>query len=290
MITTNMVMTTITTIVITITTTIITTIMISTLLNHPIGMTTAEAAETTTDRFMRKDRLLLLAQRGFIPILCLWQTLAILKIEFSNHSQSKRMRWSKKFALCILKESTYSEQLKQNFPNGWTETAISIQLTLTSITIVQWLARLKDMGDKRAEEQMIKANLRLVVSIAKKYHNKGLPMGDLVQEGNIGLMKAIEKFDYRRGFKFSTYATWWIRQAITRGIADQANTIRTPVHVHEILNRLRNTERELSQKLGRDPSDEELAEAMERGDQQFTPACSRRAVLYSVWLARVGNW
>jgi RNA polymerase primary sigma factor len=128
------------------------------------------------------------------------------------------------------------------------------------------------MGDKRAEEEMIKANLRLVVSIAKKYNNKGLPMGDLVQEGNIGLMKAIEKFDYKRGFKFSTYATWWIRQAITRGIADQANTIRTPVHVHEILNNMHKAEREISQNVGRDATDEELALAMQVYDDRFDAA------------------
>jgi RNA polymerase primary sigma factor len=134
------------------------------------------------------------------------------------------------------------------------------------------LARLKDMGDKRAEEEMIKANLRLVISIAKKYNNKGLPMGDLVQEGNIGLMKAIEKFDYKRGFKLSTYATWWIRQAIARGIADQANTIRTPVHVHELLNKMHNAQRELSQNLGREPTDEELVAVMQAYDKKFSVA------------------
>jgi RNA polymerase primary sigma factor len=137
------------------------------------------------------------------------------------------------------------------------------QTPLLSAEQERRLARRKDMGDKRAEEEMIKANLRLVVSIAKKYHRGNMPMGDLVQEGNLGLMKAIQKFDWKRGFKFSTYATWWIRQAINRGIADQSTTIRTPVHIYEIINKMRYCERELSQNLGRDPNDEELAVALQ---------------------------
>jgi len=146
----------------------------------------------------------------------------------------------------------------------------SVRLYLTEIGKVPLLSAEEEVelairiesGDQAARNELAEANLRLVVSIAKKYIGRGISLLDMIQEGNLGLMKAIEKFDYRKGYKFSTYATWWIRQAISRAIADHGRTIRVPVHMVETINKLNKISKQLSQELGREPSDKEIAERM----------------------------
>ena len=141
-------------------------------------------------------------------------------------------------------------------------------ITISDIKDINRKMSIGEAKARRAKKEMVEANLRLVISIAKKYTNRGLQFLDLIQEGNIGLMKAVDKFEYRRGYKFSTYATWWIRQAITRSIADQARTIRIPVHMIETINKLNRISRQMLQEMGREPSPEELAERMEMPEEK----------------------
>ncbi|OQX37278.1 MAG: RNA polymerase sigma factor RpoD [Oceanospirillales bacterium LUC14_002_19_P2] len=142
-------------------------------------------------------------------------------------------------------------------------------LSLSQIKDINRQMSIGEARARRAKKEMVEANLRLVISIAKKYTNRGLQFLDLIQEGNIGLMKAVDKFEYRRGYKFSTYATWWIRQAITRSIADQARTIRIPVHMIETINKLNRISRQMLQEMGREPTPEELAERMEMPEDKI---------------------
>jgi RNA polymerase primary sigma factor len=145
----------------------------------------------------------------------------------------------------------------------------STGITLAEVKDIHRRISIGEARARRAKKEMVEANLRLVISIAKKYTNRGLQFLDLIQEGNIGLMKAVDKFEYRRGYKFSTYATWWIRQAITRSIADQARTIRIPVHMIETINKLNRISRQMLQEMGREPTPEELAERMDMPEDKI---------------------
>jgi len=176
------------------------------------------------------------------------------------------LEWSDKF---IRAKKHYSSTIKKNLDDilaaqsKLAEIAEDRGLDISEIKEISRQMSIAEAKARRAKKEMVEANLRLVISIAKKYTNRGLQFLDLIQEGNIGLMKAVDKFEYQRGYKFSTYATWWIRQAITRSIADQARTIRIPVHMIETINKLNRVARQMLQEMGREPTPDELAERVE---------------------------
>ena len=176
-------------------------------------------------------------------------------LEWAAELWRTRQKWSP--AVRALREDI---ELEQQRLAGIEE---ALYLKLTDIKEINRAMSIGEAKARRAKKEMVEANLRLVISIAKKYTNRGLQFLDLIQEGNIGLMKAVDKFEYRRGYKFSTYATWWIRQAITRSIADQARTIRIPVHMIETINKLNRISRHMLQQYGREPTPEELSRDME---------------------------
>ena len=172
---------------------------------------------------------------------------------------SKHVKGGKKYSAPLAKFKDEIERRQKKLE----QLEVIYHLTINDIKDVNREVSIGEAKARRAKKEMVEANLRLVISIAKKYTNRGLQFLDLIQEGNIGLMKAVDKFEYRRGYKFSTYATWWIRQAITRSIADQARTIRIPVHMIETINKLNRISRQMLQEMGREPTPEELAVRME---------------------------
>ena len=184
----------------------------------------------------------------------------------SFKSNETNFDWVDKHIRAKRKHSSHMSRLRDDLLRCQKRLSKVEHGTLLSISEIKEINREISMGEaqaRRAKKEMVEANLRLVISIAKKYTNRGLQFLDLIQEGNIGLMKAVDKFEYRRGYKFSTYATWWIRQAITRSIADQARTIRIPVHMIETINKLNRISRQMLQEMGREPTPDELAERME---------------------------
>ena len=216
---------------------------------------------------LKKDVAIIRAQERNIQQMAAVKSGMPRKDFLSSFQKSQTdLEWIEKHIRAKRKHSSSLSKLKNDILRAQRK-LISIEShTQLFIAEIKEINRRMTMGEakaRRAKKEMVEANLRLVISIAKKYTNRGLQFLDLIQEGNIGLMKAVDKFEYRRGYKFSTYATWWIRQAITRSIADQARTIRIPVHMIETINKLNRISRQMLQEMGRDPQPEELAERME---------------------------
>ncbi len=219
-------------------------------------LTTEEITETLSNLDLTKDQI--------ENIYDVFQNLNI-EIVSEEDEDIDNITQKKKEEELLRKKLDFSVKSPTNDPVRMYLKEIGKVRLLTAAEEVQ-LAKRIEKGDMNAKSRLVEANLRLVVSIAKKYVGRGMLFLDLIQEGNLGLIRAVEKFDYKKGYKFSTYATWWIRQAITRAIADQARTIRIPVHMVETINKLIRVQRQLLQKYGREPTAEEIAKQME-----FTP-------------------
>jgi len=215
--------------------------------------------ETTLDRAVTGDPVrMYLREIGRENLLTAAEEIELAKmVEAQNYLEA-----SEKFKKAGNKAPTDDEYADEILEGDQTKAVRRKKVREIKLQLEDLLKRNKKFAMKRARDRVVNANLRLVVSIAKRYMNRGLTFSDLIQEGNIGLMRAVDKFDWRRGFKFSTYATWWIRQAITRAIADQARTIRIPVHMIETINKLKRVQRELSQKLEREPTAKEISKTM----------------------------